>query len=260
MERLEKKKINGINYYYYSQWGWVNGKCRRLWQKYLGKPKDIFQAVEEGGPPPQYAEIFQWGLPTALWQESIRAEVCQKIDELCPKRDQGMTTGDYLTIAAINRAMKPVSKRSMWEWFAQTALLRYCPTATKNALSSQRFWDHMERLQGTTPLAIWKSIITGVVHRENIDLDSVSYDGTNFYTFIDTFNTKCTLAKRGKNKQGRKNLRQVAYALFCTADAHIPLFFEVYDGNRHDAKQFPQVLKQFHQFLKGNSSGGLTYL
>jgi hypothetical protein len=38
-ETLGVEKISGRNYYYYSQWGWVKGKCWRLWQKYLGKTK-----------------------------------------------------------------------------------------------------------------------------------------------------------------------------------------------------------------------------
>ena len=62
MERLEKKRINGHTYYYYSQWAWVGGRCRRLWQKYLGKPQDILYAVEGSGPTPTYAEVFHFGL------------------------------------------------------------------------------------------------------------------------------------------------------------------------------------------------------
>ena len=86
MERLEPKKINGRTYYYYSEWGWKDGKCRRIWQKYLGKPKDIVEAVQGGGPPPLYAEVFQWGLPCALWKEVLRARIVEEIDVLCPKR------------------------------------------------------------------------------------------------------------------------------------------------------------------------------
>ena len=52
MERLEAKKISGHIYYYYSEWGWVNGKCRRKWQKYLGKLGDIVKACEGGGQAP----------------------------------------------------------------------------------------------------------------------------------------------------------------------------------------------------------------
>ena len=46
MERLEKKQVNGHAYYYYSKWAKVDGRCRRVWQKYLGKLEDIVQAVQ----------------------------------------------------------------------------------------------------------------------------------------------------------------------------------------------------------------------
>jgi transposase len=248
MERLEIKKINGRKYYYYSKWAWVDGKCRRVWQKYLGTLENLAKAVE-GGPAPLFAEIFQWGLPIALFKESALAEIVKETDKLCPKRKQGLSVGEYVSIAAINRAMCPNSKRSMWEWFSQTALIRKFPYATKATLSSQRFWDHMDRIKGNTALSIWKNILKKVVDRETIDLSSVSYDGTNFYTFIDTFNTRCDIAKRGKNKQGRNNLRQVSYTLFCTEENHLPLYYDIYDGNRNDARQFPLMLEKFHGFL-----------
>lgn len=255
MERLETKLINGQTYYYYSKWGWVDGKCRRVWQKYLGKLGNIVKAVEGDGPAPLYAEVFQWGLPLALWKECQQAKVVYEVDTLCPKRDQGLSTGAYIALAAMNRGICPYSKRSMWEWFSQTALMRYFPHADKAMLSSQRFWDHMDRIDAETAPAIWENIIKGVVRREGIDLSSLLYDGTNFYTFIDTFNIRCEIAKRGKNKQGRSNLRQVSYALFCCTDGHMPLFYDVYEGNRNDARQFPQILERFHSFYKDLSGG-----
>jgi len=175
--------------------------------------------------------------------------VIEETDKLCPKRDQGLSIGEYLAIAAINRAILPNSKRSMWEWFSQTALLRHFPYASKTALASQRFWDHMDKISSDAASSIWENILKGVAKREKIDLSSVSYDGTNFYTFIDTFNIRCEIAKRGKNKQGRNNLRQISYALFCSEDSHVPLFYDIYEGNRNDAKQFPLMLKKFHGFL-----------
>lgn len=250
MERLEAKKINGHTYYYYSKWEWVDGRCRRVWQKYLGKPENIAAAMSGENQMPDYAEVFEWGFSTALWKECQRAEIVSYIDEVISKREQGLSTGSYISIAAINRAMDAKSKRSMWEWFSGTSLLRIFPKASRAALSSQRFWDHMDKIKRKTVLEIWKNILTGVVQREKIDLSQISYDGTNFYTFIDTFNTRCTVAKRGKNKQGRGNLRQISYALFCCKDGELPLFFDVYDGNCHDAKQFPRILKKFNTFLK----------
>jgi len=250
MERLEAKRVKGHTYYYYSHWARVDNRCRRVWQKYLGKLEDIVAAVDGAGPAPISAEVFQWGLPQALWQEATRARLVERIDAHCPKRRQGLTTGQYLVIAAINRAISPRSKRSMWDWFSQTVLLRRLPSASPAALASQRFWDHMNALTAETVAAIWNDLLPGLVVQEGIDLSSIGYDGTNFYTFLDTFNARCSLAARGKNKQGRDNLRQVSYALFCAADGQFPLYYDVYPGNRNDARQFAEVLGRFHQFFR----------
>ena len=249
MQRLEPKTINGHTYYYYSRWGWRNGKCRRLSQKYLGKAGDIAQAMQGGGPAPLYAEVLDWGLPQALWQEALRVQVAEHVDQLCPKRAQGLSTGDYIRLAAINRAYDPVSKQAMWDWLTRTCLPRLWPEASAGQLTSQRFWDHMDRLEPASAQAIWQQLIAQVLQREPIELSQVCYDGTNFYTFIDTFNLKCQVAKRGKNKQGRCNLRQVSYALFCSTDGQLPLFYEVYEGNRNDVTEFPQVLEKFQRWL-----------
>lgn len=250
MQRLEAKSINGRTYYYLSLWGWRNGKCRRLSQKYLGKPEDIARAVEGTGPAPQYALVLDWGLPQALWQEAQRAQVAQQVDQLCPKRAQGLSTGDYIRLAAINRACEPVSKQAMWDWVSRTCLPRLWPEASAAQLTSQHFWDHMDLIAAPSAQSIWQQLIDAVLPREQIELSQVCYDGTNFYTFIDTFNLRCQVAKRGKNKQGRCNLRQISYALFCTTDEHLPLFYDVYEGNRNDAKEFPQVLEKFQRWLK----------
>jgi transposase len=257
MERLETKRVKGHTYYYYSKWARVDNRCRRVWQKYLGKLEDIVAAVQGTGPVPICAEVFQWGLSQALWQEATRASLVEHIDRHCPKRRQGLTTGQYLVIAAMNRAITPRSKRSMWDWFSQTVLRRRLLSASRAALSSQRFWDHMDTVKPEAATAIWKDLLKDVVHRERIDLSSICYDGTNFYTFLDTFNARCSLAIRGKNKQGRDNLRQVSYALFCAADGQLPLFYDVYQGNRNDARQFSQVLERFHQFFR-DLAGGAT--
>jgi transposase len=253
MQRLEAKTIHGHTYYYLSLWGWKNGKCRRLSQQYLGKPEDIAHAVAGSGATPEYALVLDWGLAQALWQEAARAQVVQHVDQLCPKRAQGLSPGDYIRLAAINRACEPVSKQAMWDWVSRTALPRVWPEASAAQLTSQHFWDHMDRIDGPTAQAIWQQLLDAVLQREQIPLSQVCYDGTNFYTFIDTFNLRCQVAKRGKNKQGRGNLRQVSYALFCTTDGHLPLFYDVYEGNRNDAKEFPQVLARFQRWLKARA-------
>jgi transposase len=64
------------------------------------------------------------------------------------------------------------------------------------------------------------------------------------------------LAQRGKNKQGRANLRQVSYALVCAAHGQWPLYYEVYEGNRNDSRQFGEMLGRFATFYAGLAPAG----
>jgi transposase len=136
----------------------------------------------------------------------------------------------------------------MWEWFSKTSLSGQLPGVSESCLTSQHFFNHANLIEDCK--IIWELLIKGVVDQEKIDLSSISYDGTNFYTFINTFNVRCSIAKRGKNKQGRANLRQVNYSLFCASDSHMPLHYDVYDGNRNDYTQFPEALEHFEIFFE----------
>lgn len=256
MQRLETKRVNGHTYYYLSQWGWREGKCRRLSQQYLGKLDAFAPKLTGTGPQPHHAEVFELGRPLALWDAVARSNLIALTDQLCPKREQGLSPGTYLALAAINRAVQPVSKRAVWDWLVGTVLLRLVPGVSEAALSSQRFWDHFERLDTLTAAALWKKLLGSAVQREGIDLSRLCYDGTNFYTFIDTFNVQNKLAQRGKNKQGRANLRQVSYALVCAARGQWPLYYEVYEGNRNDSRQFAGVLERFAAFYRDVAGGG----
>jgi len=260
MAYMTRKRIKGITYYYAEESERVNGKPRRKWQKYLGSLQKIIEAVEGPSPKPTHAEIFQLGEPAAYLSIAEKINMIPIIDSVLPKRNQGLSIGFYLTLAAINRGIDPVSKRSMWNWFQDTILFRVFTEANKKALSSQRFWDNMSSIKENKILPTWMKIVNSVLDREDIDLSCASYDGTNFYSFISSFNTRCTIAKRGKNKQGRGDLRQINYALFCTRKDHFPLYFDVFEGNRHDSKEFGVVIEKFFRTFKNRmpNNDGLT--
>lgn len=262
MAYMTHKKIKGITYYYAEESEWKSGKSRRKWQKYLGPLSKIIAAIKGEEQKPQYAEIFELGCPAAYFTIADEIKATQIFDSVFSKRRQGLSTGFYLTLAGINRGIEPVSKRSMWNWFSDTVLLRVFPEIDKTDLTSQRFWDNISPISEDKMMAAWMKLINSVLEQENIDLSCVSFDGTNFYSFIGSFNMRCTLAKRGKNKQGRTNLRQINYALFCTRRDHIPLYFDVFEGNRHDSKEFGIVIEKFLQAFKQRkpSPDGITVI
>jgi transposase len=250
MAYIMHKKISGKIYYYAEHRVWKDGKSRRQWQKYLGSIDKIIEAVEGKPLAPGYAVLFELGGIASYLSIAREIGMVEKIDRMLPKRKQGLSIGEYLLIASINRGLEPVSKNGIWSWFQDTALLNYFSGIRKEQLASQRFWDHMDMIPEEKIGPVWMEILHGALSSNRIDLSSVSYDETNFYTFISTFNERCSIPKRGKNKQGRSNLRQVNYALFCSKENHMPLYFDIYHGNIHDSREFKKILPRFKAAFK----------
>ncbi len=88
-----------------------------------------------------------------------------------------------------------------------------------------------------------------LVERFQLDLRALVYDGTNFFTYINS-RTPAELPQRGHNKQKRGDLRQVSLGLLVSADFHtvrafrIPLFHKVYAGNINDSTEFRSVTEE----------------
>jgi len=83
-----------------------------------------------------------------------------------------------------------------------------------------------------------------------LESNTLFFDTTNFFTYIDTTNLQCTIAQMGKNKQKRYDLRQVGLAMVVTREDMIPLFHLTYQGNMNDTKVFRAVIKEIKNRLK----------
>ena len=94
---------------------------------------------------------------------------------------------------------------------------------------------------------IEQELLERVRQRYGLSSDTLLYDTTNFFTFIATTNTRCTLAQRAKNKQKRHDLRQVGLALVVTREDQIPVFHLTYQGNRHDGPVFSEIIESLKQ-------------
>jgi transposase len=242
MASIIKKTIRGKPYYYARESQRVGGKPKIVWQKYLGTPQQIIDVMtgKSAGPAgtvPKEALITDFGAVAALHDLCQRLELAETIDKHVPKRGNVPSVGQYLTTAAINRCVAPRSKAKLGEWFEGTALRRMMSIQTKQ-LTSQRFWDNMDRVSDQAIAKIEEELTAKMVKDFEIDLRRVLFDGTNFFTFIDTFNERCTIAQRGKSKEGRRALRIVGLALLVSADFHVPLFHRTYPGNEVDAPTF----------------------
>ena len=243
MATLVRKTIRGHSYYYAVQTAWINGRSRYVMQRYLGKADDILRLVDQAtAPQPSQAVSFELGGSAALYSVAQQLGLVDLIDRHVPKREQGLSVGQYALLAILNRCLAPTSKTQLAHWYSQTILYRLLP-ADKTQLRSQRFFDHMAALSLEAIQSIEKDLAQTLITQWGVGPTSLVYDATNFFSYIDT-RTPSQLAQRGKNKARRIDLRQVSLGLLVSKDFHIPLFHDTYPGNRPDATEFRAVLKR----------------
>lgn len=241
MATIIKKLKKGRPYYYAVESARVDGKPRIVWQKYLGTIEGIIARTEEARPPkPKETVIFQLGGVAGLLGIAQRLGLVKLIDEVVPKRDQGPTVGQYMTLAAINRALAPCSKLAIGEWYEGTVLRRLW-RFPKSTFTSQRFWDHMDLVSEEAIEDIEEQLLTRLQREFGVDARVLLYDTTNFFTFLATSNDRSKLAQRGHAKSKRHDLRLVGLALLVTRDFQVPLLHKTYPGNVPDISLFPQI-------------------
>jgi transposase len=255
MPSLTRKLIKGRPYYYVRHCQRVDGQPKIVKTTYLGSVDHILQALDSAQTPPapQTAEVLAFGDIAALYDQAVELDLVALVDAQLPKRDQGLSVGEYLLLAAINRAASPTSKAQLAAWYRQSILTRLLP-ASPTQLSSQAFWNHMDRIEEKDIQAIEEQLTQRLIEHFKINLRTLVYDGTNFFTYINTRNP-ATLPARGHNKQKRIDLRQVSLGLLVSTDFHVPLFHKVYAGNVNDSTIFKTITEELAQRYRQLAQG-----
>ena len=241
MPSITKKMIKGKPYYYLRECRRVNGKPKIISTTYLGTPETILARLS---PDPREIEIFEFGASAAVFDIASALDIVSIVDRHCPKRTgTGPSIGRYLLLAALNRCVAPASKSKLAQWYGKSVVRRLLPV-NESQLTSQRFWDAMDRVSEEQIRAIEQDVASRAVSVFGLELHHLLFDSTNFFTFIDSFNDRAELPQRGHSKEGRDNLRLLGLALLVTSDGHVPLFHHTYAGNRHDAFTFGAVIEE----------------
>jgi len=261
------KKNSTSKYYYYSHSyrvkvdpradgkGRGSGKSRVITEEvYLGNAEDVLRKCQ-ASLEPQAIQQKSFALECAPLAVAQDLDLVGIIDRHVNKRDQGVSIGTYLVIAAINRLAKPTSRSGIADWFEKTVLpekLHVDP----GLLHSKNFWDafdkvlpekdHHPALESDVIRGIEKDIWEQLLSRYQVHLDPILYDTTNFFTFIDPL-TPGELAKFAKSKDGKKNRRCVGLGLGLSSFDGFPLFHLVYSANKHDSRLFPTAIRDLCQ-------------
>lgn len=248
MATLQKRKSRGHNYWSIVESRRVNGKPRPVILEYLGTAATLLERLKEGIP--KEVCSYSHGLVAVMLNIAEELQIVQSINRQIKSKQlrDGFTVGGSLLLAAIGRIGKPTSKKGWYEGWARYTSLSYLLRMSLNKLDSQHFWDQMEAFPLSAIHRVEEDILKVLIEKEGITLDTLLYDTSNFFTYIDSNNQRCSLAQRGRNKQKRIDLRQFGLLLLVSRD-QIPLFHQVYQGNLSDKvvfkDNFQKILARF---------------
>jgi transposase len=216
---------------------------------YLGKANDLLKRLQ-GLTDGVKLKSYSHGAVVALLNVAHKLDVTNIINKYVnaqrpymsekPTRNN-LTVGISILLGSIGRICMPTSKRGWWNW-AKTTTCEYLLRCSLSKINSQHYWDLMDALPVESIPKIERELLDNVFNTYGLKSDTLFFDTTNFFTYIDSTNTRCAIAQRGKNKQKRTDLRQVGLAMVVTREDMIPVFHHTYEGNMTDAKVFKIVI------------------
>ena len=252
MAHLHKKIKKGRPYYYIREIARVDGKPKVVSQVYLGSLERMLELASGSAANDAVAKIKceEFG---ALWLANLidrDIDLAGMIDSVIPrgKKEVGPTVGEYFLYAVFNRMIDACSKRSLPDWYAETAIQQIRPVAVAE-LTSKRYWEKWDRVDENDIQKIADLFFGKLATLEPPSSDCFLFDTTNYFTFMAS-DTESELCRRGNNKEGRHWLRQVGVALLVSRDNQLPFFYRAYEGNCHDSRLFGSVVDSVISSMK----------
>lgn len=249
MATIQKRKSRGKTYWSIVESRRVNGKPRPIILEYLGAADTLLKRLQEGVP--KKVQSCSHGAVAVMLDIAEEFKIVETINKHLKTKSfrDGFTVGGSLLLAAIGRVCHPTSKRRWHGGWARHTSLSYLLRMSLSKLDSQHFWDQMEALPTDVIPFIEQDIIANLLEKEKISLDVLLCDTTNFFTYIDSANHRCAVARRGKNKQKRMDLRQFGLLLLVSRQDQIPMLHKIYQGNLQDKtvfkENFTDILHRF---------------
>ncbi|MDR1060400.1 MAG: IS1634 family transposase [Clostridiales bacterium] len=245
MARIERKRNKGNDYWYLVE-SYRNEKKqpRSRVIEYYGNTDSFVarlnDAIKEGSSTSVVAvRSYEHGTMFALHRMAEKLGLTGILDSAFPKRTRKKISRTTAFVAcAFHRACHPGSKKAFADWAVDTTMNRLLPIPEIHDMTSQVFWDMMDDISQDQIDKACDALSAALIQRYRPDMGRLALDYTNYYTFIDSFNERSALAKRGHNKQKRNDLRQFSLAIVTTREPSFPLFSFVYEGNINDKGAF----------------------
>ncbi|MEW6052160.1 MAG: IS1634 family transposase [Nitrospirota bacterium] len=251
MAHFHIKTKKGRPYLYVREIARVGGKPTVVSQVYIGSPEKVAGLVSGTGESAIKLRVEEFG---SLWladQISRDIDLVGIVDSVIPvgANEKGPSVGEYFLYCAWNRMCETTSKNKLVQWYERTAIQQIRPVDIRE-LTSQRYWDKWDRVSEPALKKIARRFFERIWELESPNADCLLFDTTNYYTFMAS-DMPSDLAKRGKNKEGRHNLRQIGLGLLVSRDSRLPLYYCAYPGNIHDSMQFETVMDEMFGVVCG---------
>ncbi|MBT9135064.1 MAG: hypothetical protein DDT34_00112 [Firmicutes bacterium] len=249
MATIRKQKVGKYTYWQIIESKRVDGKPRPVVVLHLGTAEQLLKRLTEG-PLERQIRSASHGAVQLFWQQAEALSLPELFaSSFSSQTRDGVAAGTSLLLAAIHRAIQPESKSAFGAWAKQTTLPQIAGFSSPDKMGSQHFWDQMDTVTDEQLAKVERAITQTLLDQGLLSSKLLFYDLTNFFTYISTHNEKASLAKRGKNKQKRNDLRQFGLAQVATKEFIIPVLSEVYEGNRHDHDMFVPYLTKIRERL-----------
>ncbi|MCL5963784.1 MAG: IS1634 family transposase [Candidatus Thermoplasmatota archaeon] len=229
------KTIKNKKYLYIVKNQRINGKMKRVIEKYIGNADTIYELTN--GADNHKVTSFQFGRIAALLHASEKLEFIESIDKIIKRRNQkGLTVGQYLLLMIMGRSEGAYSRNKMEDWYQHSGMSFIW--TERNKLSAQNCLNYMKRLTDEKIKRIEEEIAKRL-YEQGYSPSKLIFDTSNFYTNIVKGEK---LPRKGNSKHKRYDKNIVGVGLVVNDD-NIPFMSEAYEGNRHESELFVEMFE-----------------
>lgn len=248
-----KKQSRGNTYYYAGESERVGKTSRRKWEVYLGTFEKIVKTMGEGILLPDEVSSTPYGLYSAFVETANDISFIENIDIVYPKRDQGLSMGEYFLFGILARLTKPRTTNSIEEWYVDHRLDMVYDVDPK-FLTVQNYWNNSSSIDFEKINDVHDLLLDTIAKKYDIHDTYIYFDPSNFHTYIENNIETSEIAKRGNSKHKRFDLLQASLALAVTQGEGIPVYHKTYPGNVNDVTFFKENINEFIEHLKKNGA------
>ncbi len=243
---LTTKTKRGHEYLYLEGRAWVEGRCRRTWQRYLG-PKDQIAGREL----PTFTrkevaatdtKVYEFGFSAALIAITRELDLESLINDVLQQHRHRVCHHEPRSHYCHDKPWGRALFKNHDEKVVCQGLDLHAIFLQAFHFNASTYWNQFQLLTPEILQDLHLAIVRKIQEQYTLDTSSLFYDATNFFTY-DQEHANADLSQFGHCKEGRNGNRIVGVNLLATRTYGIPLLYQAYPGNVQDAKSFRAALE-----------------